>query len=131
MTSTDASPQAASSGRLTFHLLQGVLAFVFVAAGAANLLGMMNADLTRLGFPDYFNLIIGIAYLTAVVCIYQTKFTFLQDWAYAEMTISLIGAAGSHVLAGDPISNAVPAILLQILLIFAYVKRAKRLTTED
>lgn len=117
--------------KTTQKVLQGILAFVFLAAGAANLMGAMDADLARLGFPEYFSLIIGVAYLISVVCIYQTRFPFLQDWAFAGMAVSLVGAAGSHILAGDPIGNAMPAIIIQIVLVFAYVMRAKLALAKD
>lgn len=116
--------------RITQNAMQGIIAFVFVAAGVANLFGLMSTDLDRLGFPDYFSTIIGVAYLIAVLCLYQTRFVFLQEWAFAGMAISLVGAAGSHILAGDPIGNAMPAIILQIFLVVAYLMRAQIRVSE-
>ncbi|MEM6384483.1 MAG: DoxX family protein [Pseudomonadota bacterium] len=106
-------------------IFKGIIAFVFVAAGIANLMGGMATDLERLGFPGYFSTIIGVAYLLAVVCIYQTTFLFLQEWAYGGMAVALVGAAASHVFAGDPLANAMPAFILQIIFVVAYVLRAR------
>ena len=95
------------------HMIsKGIVALIFVMAGLANLLGATAADLTRLGYPEYLGTIIGVAYLIAVVGLYQTKFEFIRQWASAGIVISLIGAAASHLFAGDPIATIVPAVVI-------------------
>jgi hypothetical protein len=106
-------------------ILQGLAAFVFLAAGVLNLAGMMTEEMAHLGYPNYFMTIIGVAYIIGVICIYQPRFTFLQDWAFGAMAATLVGAAGSHILVGDPVGNAAPAIVTLVVLIIAYALRGR------
>lgn len=117
--------------RIGHQVLKGVLGFVFLAAGSAILFGLMDADFERLGYPDYISLILGVAYLISVVCIYQPRYRFLQDWAYAGMAVSLVGATVSHIMADDPFTSAMPSILLQIVLVVTYAMRANLLSAKD
>lgn len=109
--------------RLLQAILQGLLALIFLVASALNLSGQMNEDIAHLGYPEYFTTIIGVAYILGVLGIYQPRIRFLQDWAYGAMTAALVGAAGSHILAGDPIGKAAPAIFTLTVLALAYALR--------
>ncbi|MDP0930078.1 DoxX family protein [Paracoccus onubensis] len=106
-------------------VLQGLVAFVFLAAGVFNLAGMMTEEMVRLGYPGYFTTIIGVAYIIGVICIYQPRFAFLQDWAFGAMAATLVGAAGTHILIGDPISSATPAIGTLAALVATYALRGR------
>ena len=108
-------------------VLQGLVAFVFLAAGVLNLAGMMTEEMLRLGYPGYFTTILGVAYIIGVICIYQPRFAFLRDWAFGAMVATLVGAAGTHILIGDPISSAAPAIVTLVMLVVAYALRGRRL----
>lgn len=73
-----------------------------------------------LGYPLYLMTILGIAYVTGVAAIFQNKSQVVREWAYSGFAIALVGAAVSHIAAGDPISKAVPAIVLFGLLVATY-----------
>lgn len=105
--------------------LQGLVACVFLVAGALNLAGMMTEEMARLGYPSHFMTIIGVAYIIGVICLCQPRFVFLQDWAFGAMAATLAGAAGTHILVGDPISNAAPAIATLVVLVVAYAMRGR------
>lgn len=107
------------------HITKAILAFAFAAPGFANLAGLMAEDMSRLGYPNYFSTIIGIAFLIAAVCIYQTKVKFLQEWAYGGIAITLVGAFSSHIFAGDPMVKAIPALFLITTFILHYYSRSK------
>jgi hypothetical protein len=69
--------------------------------------------LGTLGYPAYLLVILGIAKLLGAFALLQTRMPRLREWAYAGFTINLIGAAASHLLAGDGVAQAlVPAALL-------------------
>ncbi|MEM6531656.1 MAG: DoxX family protein [Myxococcota bacterium] len=102
-------------------VLQALLSLIFIAAGVANLTGQMDDALQLLGYPFYLTRILGIAYLCAVVAIYQPWIKFLQDWAWSGLFISLVGAAASHMHSG--IADAAPSFAIQLLLITAYLLR--------
>lgn len=79
----------------------------------------------RLGYPGYFTTITGVAYIIGVICIYQPRFAFLQDWAFGAMAATLVGAAGTHILVGDPVGSAAPAIVTLVMLVVAYAIRER------
>jgi uncharacterized membrane protein len=106
-------------------VLQGLAAVVFLVAGVLNLADMLTEEMARLGYPGYFSTIIGAAYIIGVVCIYQPRFVFLQDWAFGAMMATLVGAASTHILVGDPIGNAAPATVTLAILLVAYVLRER------
>jgi len=74
----------------------------------------------RLGYPSYLLIILGVAYLLGLVGLWQTKFSNVKEWAFAGFLIAMIGAFGSHMLAGDPISAAAPSLILLALLVASY-----------
>ena len=122
MTATASSSRAI---KMVQPILQGLVAFVFLAAGVLNLAGMMTEEMMRLGYPGYFTTITGVAYIIGVICIYQPRFTFLQDWAFGAMAATLVGAAGTHILVGDPVGSAAPAIVTLVMLVVAYAIRER------
>ncbi|HTG39133.1 DoxX family protein [Sphingomonas sp.] len=122
MTTTASSSRAI---KMVQPILQGLVAFVFLAAGVLNLAGMMTEEMMRLGYPGYFTTITGVAYIIGVICIYQPRFTFLQDWAFGAMAATLVGAAGTHILVGDPVGSAAPAIVTLVMLVVAYAIRER------
>ena len=63
----------------------------------------MTTTLAALGYPPYFQHILGAAKLLGVAAILTGLSRTLKDWAYAGFTFDVLGAAASHVLVGDPI----------------------------
>ncbi|WP_019620072.1 DoxX family protein [Amphritea japonica] len=108
-----------------YHVSKSLLAFAFTSTGIANLAGLMEGDMSRLGYQNYFSIIIGVAFIIAVICIYQTKVKFLQEWAYGGIAITIVGAFASHFFLGDPLSKNIPALLLMIIFIISYYSRYK------
>lgn len=104
-------------------LLQAIIALVFLAAAAANLAGMMTPAIMLLGFPEYLTTFLGVAYPLGVIAIYQTKFIFLQEWAWAGFMISLVGASAAHMYTG--FESAAPAIALQVLVMATYLLKLR------
>lgn len=104
-------------------LLQGLVALIFLGAGLLNLTGAMIEEMMRLGYPGYFMTLIGVAYLIGILCLYQPRLAFLQEWAFGAMAATLVGAAGSHLAIGDSVARAAPAIVTLILLLAAYALR--------
>ena len=74
--------------------------------------------LHQLGYPDYLLKILGTAKLIGVICLLQTRFTLLKEWAYAGFTINLIGATWSHAARGESI---LAPVLLLIILAGSYI----------
>jgi hypothetical protein len=93
----------------------GLFAGLMLLSAAMYLSGAeaIAQGLAHLGYPAYVLVILGTAKLLGALALLQTRLPTLREWAYAGFTINLLGAAASHLLAGDPVSAALaPAVLL-------------------
>lgn len=54
-----------------------------------------------LGYPDYLTNILAVAKSIAIIILIIPNLPRLKEWAYAGLTINLIGAAWSHIAIGD------------------------------
>lgn len=73
-----------------------------------------------LGYPSYLLSILGSAYILGLIALWQPKSDRIREWAFAGFGIAMIGAFSSHILAGDPVVAAVPAVVLLALLAASY-----------
>jgi len=71
--------------------------------------------ITHLGYPVYFLTILGVWKILGVAAVLVPKFPRLKEWAYAGFFFAMTGAAVSHVFAGDPVTEILPALLLLVL----------------
>ena len=85
---------------------------VVAEAGVGGLMDLLHqppfvATMEHLGYPTYFATILGVAKLLAVPALLAPGLPRLREWAYAGIMINMLGAAASHVGAGDPPRNLV------------------------
>ncbi|WP_445359507.1 DoxX family protein [Microbulbifer sp. ANSA005] len=110
-----------------FYVASSLFAVLMAASGMSKLSG--QEDLVQaaneLGYPLYLLKILGAAYLIGAIVILQPKFETLKQWGYAGFSIALIGAAGSHLLAGQALSTALPATVLLVVLAVVVTLNAK------
>ncbi|MEO6166999.1 MAG: DoxX family protein [Chitinophagales bacterium] len=57
----------------------------------------------HMGYPTYIIGFIGVAKLLGVITIVVPRFPRLKEWAYAGLSIDLLGAAYSQISLGDPL----------------------------
>ena len=57
--------------------------------------------MTKLGYPTYFMVIIGVWKVLAVIALLMPKFKLLKEWAYAGLFFVMTGAFISHIACGD------------------------------
>jgi len=70
----------------------------------------------RLGYPDYFRVLLGVAKLGGAVALLVPLPRSLKEWTYAGLTIDVSMAVVSHAMVGDPATVLVrPAIALSVL----------------
>jgi DoxX-like family len=87
----------------------------------------MAKDLEKTGYPSYFLAMLGIWKLGAVVTLLMPGLPRLKEWAYAGITINLIGASVAHYYMNDPVPNiAIPLIILLIALISWFTRPDSR-----
>ena len=74
-------------------------------------------DMTKLGYPGYVAVILGVWKVLGGVAVLIPRFPRLKEWAYAGMVFDLTGAAASHAAGGDPAGKiATPLIILCIVM---------------
>lgn len=70
----------------------------------------------RLGYPDYFLVMLGVAKLLGVAAVLAPGLRRIKEWAYAGFAFDLVAAIVSHAAVGDPIvDSAMPAGLFLVL----------------
>ncbi len=93
------------NSRFVYWASTGIFGLVLTVGGAANILGVEEQAqaLRHLGFPAYLMLFLGAAKLFAVGAVLAPGLPLLKEWAYAGLCFLLMGAAYSHIRAGDPL----------------------------
>jgi hypothetical protein len=107
---------------LVFTLL---VAAMMGVGGILDLLRVANVMevIRRLGYPDYFPLLLGGAKLLGVAALLLPVPAVLREWAYAGFTFDLTAAVFSHAAVGDPARELLPALAGLVLLAGSYLLR--------
>lgn len=71
----------------------------------------------HLGYPDYFRVLLGVAKILGVLALLVPRVPkVLREWAYAGFGVTMISAAVSHSVSGDPLAAiAMPLVALGLL----------------
>jgi hypothetical protein len=101
------------------------LAFGMLSTAIIQLLRVPDEvnNITNLGYPVYFLTLLGIWKILGVVAVLIPKHPVLKEWAYAGFFFAMSGAAFSRIVAGDPITEILPALLLLILIAISWYFR--------
>ena len=95
----------------------GIMYLVGVAQG-----GGAAEGFAHLGYPAYFPVLLGVAkILGALALVVPATPPTLREWAYAGFTFTLLGAAVSHLAAGDGVGTAVPPLIALAVVLGSYV----------
>jgi len=65
----------------------------------------------RLGYPDYFRVLLGVGKLVGAAALLAPLPRSLKEWTYAAFTIDFTMAFISHAVVGDPF----PALLMPVV----------------
>ena len=79
--------------------------------------------LQHLGYPVYLGSILGTAKLLALMAIFYPRTRILREWAYAGLTIDLLGAFISHTVTHDSISTIMTPLVVLALAAGSYFLR--------
>ncbi len=105
------------------------LALGMASTGIVQIIKMEDevANFTKLGYPTYLMILIGIAKMLGVMAILSPKFPILKEWAYAGFTYTMMGAIISHIVVQDElISLFGPVLLLVLTFISRYFRPESR-----
>lgn len=79
--------------------------------------------MTRLGYPIYFLMIIGVWKMLGVIAILIPKFPLLKEWTYAGFFFLMSGAVISHLVIGDAAKELIGPMLLIVLTVVSWYFR--------
>ena len=82
------------------------------------------ASMTRLGYPGYIVPMLGIAKILGVIVLLIPKFPLIKEWAYAGFFFMMSGAIFTHLAAGNPVVEILPALFLLALTVISWYFRA-------
>ncbi len=83
--------------------------------------------ITKLGYPAYFAMFIGIARILGAAGILIPGYPRITEWAYAGIAFDLIGATYSQIASKLPATDWMFMIIWFIPLVLSYVYYHKKL----
>ena len=101
------------------------LAVAMIASGIQQIfsIGGFVEIMTRLEYPTYFSVILGVWKIAGVVAILIPKFPLLKEWAYAGFFFVMSGAIFSHLAVGDEaVELFAPTFLLVLTVVSWYFR---------
>ena len=107
---------------LLYWGLTTLFCLMMLLDGGAGLLHEHNgvAAMQHLGYPVYVMSILGAAKIFGALALMQPRYRTLKEWAFSGFAINFIGAVASHLLAGDGIRDAMPALVMLAMLFGLY-----------
>src|SRR6185503_21351626 len=105
--------------KVIYWIITGCVATAFFITGIGNLIPIAHIarDLSHLGYPPYFHIILGVWKVLGAIAIVWLKTSFLKEWAYAGMVFDVAGAAFSRAASGDSMITVIIPMLIAILVI--------------
>lgn len=111
--------------RIAYWICTVIIAWIMGAGGIYDLMKPPEAMeiFRRLGYPDYFPVMLGVAKILGTLAILAPRTRFpsvIREWAYAGFTFNLISASVSHIAVGDTAFSVVFPLILLIPLFGSY-----------
>jgi len=100
-----------------YWIATGLFCLAFAGSGVAHLVRAepIAQAMAGLGYPAYVMTILGVAKLLGVAALLAPGRPLLKEWAYAGFCFDLVGAAASHLFAGDALGHVLPPLALLAL----------------
>ncbi|OBZ15769.1 DoxX family protein [Bacillus sp. FJAT-26390] len=100
----------------------GIVSLYFFISGFVDLAHTPQTVeiVTKLGYPEYFLNVLGIAKVLGIIVLLVPKFNRLKEWAYAGFTIDAISAIWSNIASGYP-AESIAAVVAIVLLMASYI----------
>jgi hypothetical protein len=99
---------------------------LLAAGGYLSHQAKIDESFRTLGYPPYFQIILGIAKILGIIALLVPKFGLLKEWAYAGFTFTFIGAFMSHLAVGQQKEALMPVIALILLGLSYHLRPASR-----
>ncbi|MDJ1132402.1 DoxX family protein [Streptomyces iconiensis] len=97
------SPRKERAQRIGYWASTGIIAFVLLTGGFADLLRRAGtaAGVLDLGYPPYFLTLLGSWKILGTLALLAPRHPRLKEWAYAGAFFNFAGAFTSHVISGS------------------------------
>jgi len=101
------------------------LSIGMLAGGIQQMLqiGGYNEIVTSLGYPLYLLSILGVWKILGVLTILLPRLPLIKEWAYAGFFFAMSGAFISHLVKGQAFQEALPSLILLIVIIVSWYFR--------
>jgi uncharacterized membrane protein YphA (DoxX/SURF4 family) len=102
-----------------------LVAFSFVSGGITQLMRAPQAveGFTKLGYPVYFLIILGVWKLLGGIVILIPGFPLVKEWAYAGIVFDLTGASASYLATHGEIWHMVTPLIITALAVASWALR--------
>jgi uncharacterized membrane protein len=105
--------------KLAYWVPTALVALMMTAGGLGDALCSAQAleVMHRLGYPDYFTCLLGVAKVLGVAALLLPVPRVLREWAYAGFTFDVLGATVSCLAVGEqPLGALAPLVALGLIL---------------
>lgn len=111
--------------KIIYWIVTIFLSFGMLAGGIQQLLqiGGYVEIIKELGYPKYLLSILGVWKILGVIAILIPKSPLLKEWAYAGFFFAMSGATVSHFAFGQSITDALPSIVLLLVIVLSWYFR--------
>ncbi|MFI0430821.1 DoxX family protein [Mariniflexile sp. HMF6888] len=111
--------------KIIYWIVTGFLSIGMLAGGVQQMLqiGGYNEIIKQLGYPQYLLSILGVWKILGVIAILIPKSPLLKEWAYAGFFFVMSGASISHLAVGQPLTEAIPSLILLLVTILSWYFR--------
>jgi uncharacterized membrane protein YphA (DoxX/SURF4 family) len=108
-----------------YWVITVLMALLIGSGGIMQTLQMHDAvaGITRLGYPTYFVVLLGIWKALGALVILLPGFPRLKEWAYAGIVFDLTGAAVSHAESGSSVGNVIAPLVFTLLALASWALR--------
>jgi len=112
----------AKAWKITYWIVTVLFSLFIVGSALPDILQVEGALMLfeQLQYPAYLLLIVGWAKMLGIIGIWQRKWPFLREWAYAGLVIDFLGAIISHLFVGDSPVFYIPAAVALVFVIASY-----------
>jgi hypothetical protein len=110
--------------KIFYWISTGLVSAAFLMSGSMYLSGAPQIidGFKAIGFPLYFVPFLGIAKISGALALLNPWFRGLKEWAYAGITINLLGAAWAHISTQTPFATILVFLLVLAVSYFFHTR---------
>ncbi|NUP05883.1 MAG: DoxX family protein [Polyangiaceae bacterium] len=119
--------------KLLYWVPTGLVVMLMASGGIIDAMGADSAleVMRKLGYPDYFTTLLGVAKILGVVALLAPVPRSVREWAYAGFTFDVVGAVVSILSIGAPITAVtIPFLALVMVQLSYWMWRRRSVSAE-